>query len=76
MPDMPGPREVLVLPDLGGWISGASAGVPRAACGRCEDWTTVIHRGNVISPCPACRPEEYDAWLADGNVIPDRGTAA
>jgi hypothetical protein len=45
--------------------------IPRPACGRCEDWTTVVHKGNVISPCPACRPEGYDAWLAAGNQAPD-----
>lgn len=44
--------------------------IPRPACGRCDDWTTVIHKNNVLSPCPACRPEEYDAWLKDGNRLP------
>ena len=40
------------------------ADVPRPACGRCEDWTTVVHKGNVISPCPCCRQNEYQKWLA------------
>jgi hypothetical protein len=38
--------------------------VPRPACGRCEDWTTVVHKGSIISPCPVCRLDEYQGWLA------------
>lgn len=58
------------------YVPTATTEIPRPACGRCEDWTTVIHKGNVISPCPACRPDAYAAWLADGNRVPDRETAA
>lgn len=53
----------VVLPDLGGWISGPSCGVPHPACAKCEDWTTVVRKDNVISPCPACQPDMYAAWL-------------
>lgn len=49
--------------------------VPRPTCRRCEDWTTVIHKNNTLSPCPACRPAGFKAWLADGNKIPDREMA-
>ena len=42
----------------------ATTEVPRPACGRCEDWTTVVHRRNTISPCPSCRLDEYQEWLA------------
>jgi len=44
--------------------------VPRPDCNRCGGWRTVVHKGKVISPCPACRRTEYDAWVADGNQVP------
>lgn len=50
--------------------------IPRPACVRCDDWTTVIHKNNTLSPCPACRPDEFEAWLADGNRLPNSEAAA
>lgn len=46
-------------------ITAPATEVPHPTCGRCEDWTTVVYKGNGISPCPACRPAEYQAWLAN-----------
>lgn len=60
-----------VAPEDGGRISGAEAARPRQDCDRCEDWRTVIYPGNVISPCPECRPAEFAAWRADGHQVPD-----
>lgn len=45
--------------------------VPRPACGRCDDWTTVVVK-NIISPCPLCRPAEYQAWLAARGSVPSQ----
>lgn len=44
--------------------AASAADVPRPACSRCEDWTTVVYKGNIIGPCPACRQDEHEQWLA------------
>ena len=46
--------------------------VPRPDCDRCAGWRTVIHDDKVLSPCPACRANEFDAWRAAGNQVPAR----
>lgn len=52
------------------YATTSSTDVPRPTCRRCDDWTTVVHKHNVISPCPVCCLTEYEAWLADGNKAP------
>lgn len=36
--------------------------IPRASCGRCEDWTTIVV-GNVELPCPVCRADDNAARM-------------
>lgn len=51
------------------YATAATTEIPRATCGRCEDWTTVVIK-NVEIPCPKCRLAEHEAWLAAGNQVP------
>lgn len=50
----------------------ATLEVPRPACARCEDWTTVVVM-NTEFPCPVCQPDKFEAWHARNERIP--GTA-
>ena len=52
----------------------ATLGVPRPACARCEDWTTVVVM-NTEFPCPVCRPDKFEAWHARNRRIPGTGQA-
>lgn len=55
--------------DMAPAVPVATLEVPRPACAKCEDWTTVVVMNREF-PCPVCRANEFQAWHASNGRIP------